>query len=509
MHNITTAILIFLVFCFSAQSHAQWSQDYENLIEVSNIKALDASASHLYVLSELEGMAVFRVYGDSLQWLYTSSGMQRRGNIIESDIRFAYLYGNSTRLTVLEPTSVLGVFSSTQLPVAPRGVARLADKLYVALGEEGLGELPLTSPDEFDSEATIVANGTIGRVAVLDVVSSLLSNQLFVLSDDRKIHSFQIGDNGLESISSLTVNEDLTNLFIQNEKLWGSTDNGDLYSVTTNGLGRKIGATNTPILKVAEFNNTIFVRTQNGQLWISENNGALRLWQGESQSGNFIAKSTDALWISIFDKVSPLQKNDDGSAPISTSGTNSGAFRLKSIDNKTLTFPQPLITAIELESGDHSDVTFTYKSPVANARIQKQGFYWQPSVNQVGITPFTIIGTNSKGEIDSTSFTVEVRTFNTPPRFSPIRGSTIAVNDPYQITFNAIDPENPSNGLIRYLGVDLPEGSTLNEQTGEFSWTPNERQIGDQSFRIVATDEQGTASSIEVTYKVINISRGE
>ena len=102
-----------------------------------------------------------------------------------------------------------------------------------------------------------------------------------------------------------------------------------------------------------------------------------------------------------------------------------------------------------------------------------------------------------------------MRTFNAPPRFSPIRGSTVAINDPYEISFNAIDPENPSNGLIRYLGVDLPEGSTLNEQTGEFNWTPNERQIGDQTFRIVATDEQGTASSIEVTYNVVNISRGE
>ncbi len=503
------AVSLFLFFLsFSIRSEAQWAQDYQNLIEIPNIKAMEASDAHLYVLSDLEGMAVFRVYGDSLQWLYTSSGMQRRGNTIDSDIRFAYLYGDSRRLTVLEPTSVLGVFSSTLLPITPKGVARLNDKLYVALGDEGLGELPLTSPDDFDTEANIVANGTIGRVAVLDVVSSILSNQLFVLTDDEKIHSFQLGENGLESISTLTLGEPIEDLFIQNEKIWGATSNGGLYTVTTNGLGRSVGTVNAKIANVTEFENTLFVRTQNGQLWISENNGGLRLWQAESQAGNFITKSADALWISIFDKVSPLQKEGNEvstSAPISRSEN----FKIKSISNKTLTFPQPLLTAIELESGDHNDVSFTYKSPVANARIQKQGLFWQPSVNQVGITPFTIIGSNSKGQIDSTSFTVEVRTFNSPPRFSPVRGSTVAVNDPYEITFNAIDPENPSSGLIRYLGVDLPEGSTLNEQTGEFNWTPNDRQIGDQTFRIVATDEQGTASSIEITYKVINITRGE
>lgn len=509
MRKLITVSLFLFFLSFSVRSDAQWSQDYQNLIEISNIKAMEASEAHLYVLSELEGMAVFRVHGDSLQWLYTSAGMQRRGNTIESDIRFAYLYGDSKRLTVLEPTSVLGVFSSTQLPTTPKGVARLSSNLYVALGDEGLGELPLTSADDFDSEVNIVANGTIGRVAVLDVVSSIISNQLFVLTDDKKIHSFQIGDDGLESIASFTLSQDLTHLFIQNEKLWGASSTGDLFTITTNGLGRKIGTVNGTISKVAEIENSLFVRTTSGQLWISENNGGLRLWQAESQAGNFITKSADALWISIFDKVSPLQKGSNETVTTTSNENKSQSFRIKPIENKTLTFPQPLLTAIELELGDYSDISFTYKSPVANAQIQKQGFYWQPSVNQVGITPFTIIGSNSKGHIDSTSFTVEVRTFNAPPRFSPIRGSTVAVNDPYEISFNAIDPENPSNGLIRYLGVDLPEGSTLNEQTGEFNWTPNERQIGDQTFRIVATDEQGTASSIEVTYNVVNISRGE
>ena len=121
MQNL--AIMLVLAFSFiPCFVSAQWAQDL-SMFEISNVKAIEASTAHLYVLSEDEGMAVFRIKSDSLQWLYTSSGMQRRGNYLDSDIRFGYLYGDNRRLTVLEPTSVLGVFSSTYLPTIPLGVA--------------------------------------------------------------------------------------------------------------------------------------------------------------------------------------------------------------------------------------------------------------------------------------------------------------------------------------------------------------------------------------------------
>ena len=79
-----------------------------------------SSPSHLYVLSEQEGLAVFRVSNDNTQWLYTNIGMQRRGNKIVTDIRFAYLFGYGKRLTVLEPTSVLGYILLPIYPQSPK-----------------------------------------------------------------------------------------------------------------------------------------------------------------------------------------------------------------------------------------------------------------------------------------------------------------------------------------------------------------------------------------------------
>ena len=65
--HITFLLISGLLLHHSAT--AQWSQDFSNMIEISNVKAMEASSSHLYVLSDLDGMAVFRIKSDSLQWL--------------------------------------------------------------------------------------------------------------------------------------------------------------------------------------------------------------------------------------------------------------------------------------------------------------------------------------------------------------------------------------------------------------------------------------------------------
>src|SRR5690554_1283174 len=106
----TSTIFLLLVLFFSSQLFArqQLLQDYSRLMKIPDVVEMAASPTHLYLLSETEGLAVFRTYENSLQWLFTSEGMQQRGNQIYADIRFAYQFGNSRRLTVLEPTSVLG-----------------------------------------------------------------------------------------------------------------------------------------------------------------------------------------------------------------------------------------------------------------------------------------------------------------------------------------------------------------------------------------------------------------
>lgn len=500
-------VSLFLLGSLPVFAQSNVIQDYSKLLTIPDITALEASSSHLYVLSETEGMAVFRAYSDSLQWLYTSSGMQRRGNKIEADIRFAYLYGDSKRLTVLEPTSVLGVYSSTLLPGKPLGVARLQNNLFIALGNEGLGNLSLETPETVDSEAEIIGHEAIGRANVLDVATSVISNQLFVLTNDLKVHVFIPADNGIELSASVSLSKQIHKIFLDDELIFGAMNNGEIFEVNANGLGKSLGSIGESPAKLVSWRNHILTRGKSGNVWLSTNSRPFELWKSDNAAGNLLAKSSSIAWLSVYNKLGPLKIGTDLTQNTQPNTVNS-KLKISPISDRILSYPKPLLIAINLvDNYPANDVELTYRSNVGNASIRKQGLFWQPNTTHIGYNWFTIIATNSKGETDSTRFTVDVRTFNAPPRFSPVRGSSIAMNDTYELKFNAVDPENPLSQLIRYLGVDLPEGASLDERTGLFRWTPSERQVGESTFRIIATDEQGAATSQDITLKVLDISR--
>ncbi len=508
MPRITTTLFfaILLVSFNKVTAQDLLIQDYSNLIDIPETKAIQASETHLYVLSEQEGMAVFRNYSDSLQWLYTSSGMQKRGDVISADVRFAYLYGDSRRLTVLEPTSVLGVYSSTLLPEKPLGVARLNNQLYIALGSSGLGTVSLQTPETVDSEIEFPGENLFRETDVIDLEVSQLSKQLFVLTSDAKLVLFRYSDNTLQFGSTLSLSVPLKKLFIDGDRIWGSTDNGDIYTITGNGLGRKVGNIREQAHTIVNWRGYTFVRSVSGNVWVAHNQDDLILWKSDKQAGNFITKSTDRVWISENGKLTRVFISEE-TEPVPAEAA--GPLAMKPIPNKILTYPNSLVLALELENNyPVEEVEFSYRGNVRNAKIQKQGLVWSPTPNQLGVNWFTIVATSSTGEVDSTRFTVDLRSFNTPPRFSPVRGSTIAIEEEYQLQFKAIDPENPTSNLIRYLGVDLPQGAQINENTGLFKWTPNVRQVGETTFKVIASDQLGAASSIEVTLNVLDIRRG-
>lgn len=501
------SLFILCLTLYSADVLAQnyLNQNYSQIMEIEQVKAMQASESHLYILSEKEGMAVFRTYPDSLQWLYTSAGMQRRGDQMMADIRFAYLYGSSRRLTVLEPTSALGVYSSTLLPEPPRSAARIQNILYVALGEKGLGRLKLSTPETVDTPIESIFTNELGGQSVLDLNTTSLSKQLFVLTDAPSLMVFEQADTSLQLTKTIPLQKRLTRIFIDDEQVWGSTSLGEIFEIRSNGIGKRIGITNEPIQQVLNWKNLLLARTKTGRIWVLESNGLFGLWKDDTRAGNYLAKSNDRLWISENDKITEVTlsgKSGTTDAPIPSS------FEIQPIPNQVITYPSPLLLSLQMkEDYPAGQVEFSYRSNADNAKIRNQGFYWQPNVNQLGSYWFNIIATNAEGDIDSTRFVVDVRSFNAPPRFSPIRSTSIAVSEPYILQINATDPEHPENSLIRYIGVDLPDGATINEKNGEFRWTPTQRQVGETTFRVIATDRLGAASSMEITLNVLDIAR--
>ncbi|MEW6427388.1 MAG: putative Ig domain-containing protein [Thermodesulfobacteriota bacterium] len=106
------------------------------------------------------------------------------------------------------------------------------------------------------------------------------------------------------------------------------------------------------------------------------------------------------------------------------------------------------------------------------------------------------------------SITISVaNAVNQPPVISPIAAQTTSENSPLTFTVIAIDPENTA---VTYAATGMPAGATLDQNTGEFSWTPDFTTAASSPYTVVftATDGAGTASApVSVQITVTNTNR--
>lgn len=504
-------LTIILLLTLHSQGLAQWTQDFSRQMEIPNIITLESSESHLYALSDSEGLAVFRAHSDSLQYLYTSTGMQQRGNRMDSDIRFAYLYGDTRRLTVIEPTSVLGVYSSTVLPERPRSVKRVGNYLYMAMGSGGLGSLSLESPESVDSDVRLIDESRFSGSQV-QYLATDRNRILYVLSGNRYVDIFTISSGDDESVAEheerAELDRDAEKIFLTSDELIGADRSGNIFLISSGGSTSEIGSVGSSIRDLRIWNEQLVVRTNDGELWIGSMDGEIALWKDDGEAGNFFTVTEDQLWVSERGRLAPVVSRE-GMANGSGESNGENRLVLKEIPDITIPFPRPLLLPLELEYEFDGDVSLTFDAPFSNARIRGNTLLWQPSATQTGRHRVEVIATSPDGQSDRQTFTVDLRPFNSPPRFTSVRPVSIPVGESFQLDIRAVDPDGVNPNLIRYLGVDLPEGARLNEKTGLFTWNPNVRQVGEHTFQVVATDQYGAATSQDFEIRVIEIEEAE
>lgn len=500
----TLLILITILPILSIPGHGQLVQNLNRQVEIPNIININSSETHLYTLSESEGLVVFRTYSDSLQWLYSSTGMQERGHTLESDIRFAYLYGDSRRLTVIEPTSVLGVYSSTILPAQPLSVERIGFKLFVALKNGTLGAINLETPESVDTDWTLI-NGETSTVSVV----SDNRNTLYILRSGNELAIYEVIEEEVELLSVTSIDRNIHKIFLTGGELLGSDNSGNIFLINSNGRTQSLSQVSGQIDQILKWNEQLVIRTTSREIWVENSTGNLERWKTGERSNNHITSSDSQLWITENNAIAPVMKlavRPDQTRSIS----ESDVFRLKEIENIVLPFPRPLILPIEFEGNvDLSQLTLSYSAPFENARIRGNTFYWQPTASQTGRHSVTITATKADGSSQNRTFMIDLRSFNSPPQFSPSRPLTIVVDEEFDFQISAVDPDGMDQQLIRYLGVDLPNGAEIEEQTGLFRWTPNIRQVGEHRFQIIATDQYGAAASQNYVMNVIELKQEE
>ena len=511
-------IALFFLLCstfilLAENVYSQWNHDITREFEIPDILDVESSESHLYVLSESEGLVVFRAYEESLQWLYSSTGMQRRGNQLHADIRFAYLYGNGRRLTVIEPTSVLGVYSSTVLPEAPLSTRRIGNNLYIVMQNGNLASLSLETPESVDSSPTPVDPDRLANRTVNDLATDE-NRILYVLSDNSivDVYRFSTSDDALNHEQSVELDSTIDKIFFTGSELIGANSSGDIFLIDSDGQTRRQNNVEEQAVKLSFWNDEVVVRTSDNRLWIGTLGDELTNWKQNIRAGNHFTINKNHLYVSEANSLFPVIASLDSGVP-GTSNADAGAdrFAIKQIETVTVPFPKPLLLPLEIEGydGDVSGITFSTESSLNNIRTRGNSLAWQPGASDTGRHQIEVTATTPSGKSALMQFTVDVRPFNAPPRFTPTRAQTLAADEEFELEISAFDPDGTHPDLIRYLGVDLPSGASLNEQTGMFKWEPSIRQVGIHKFRVIATDQFGAAASQEFELRVVEVEEGE
>lgn len=460
---------------------------------IPDIVAVAASPTHLFVLSGAEGLIVFRTRPDTLQWLYTTDGMTSRGTRMIADSRFAYLMGEDTRLSILEPTALQGVWSSVVLPARPRLAVRSGTTLFTVTERNGFFAVPLTRPADVERFDTVSIAG-IRPDAITDMIA--FSRQILVASGRNLVVLDPVGSR-LSNPTIQRLNQDILRLHDVNGVLHASNARGELFEVRSGGNLRKVLDVPEGIRSVLQSGRHFHVRGESGRSWILNTDGRVVHRRVNPESGNHMALVNGRVWMSDFTRFGRITVTETGAGAVNPAG-----LRFKPIPAQTLLLPRPLLISVELESPAGGSVVYSVRSETATPVMRGKGVFWQPTSSDIGTHSITVRGLSESGSRDSVTFTVEVRSFNQPPRFTPIRPVTIIANEPYSTTFRAIDPDSPSPDLLRYTAIDLPAGSTLSERTGQFNWTPDMRQIGVHRFTLRATDALGVPAEMMIQITV-------
>lgn len=512
MNKLLKATLLLVFVTCSIDASAQYTHDITQEMEIPDILDMESSEAHVYVLSESEGLVVYRAYPDSLQWLYTSTGMQQRGNRLHADIRFAYLYGDSRRLTVIEPTSVLGVYSSTVLPDVPVSTRRIGNNLYIVMRNGSLGSVSLETPESVDSAPAPVDPDRFDGRIVNDLATDA-NRFLYVLSDNNRIDIYQFDSTEEQLVleESVELNETVDKLFFAGDELIGSANNGNLYLIDSNGRTRLQTDLDQPVENVDFWNDEVVVRGTGGDVWIGTFGNDLTHWKQNQRAGNYFTVNKARLFITEFNSLFPVIRTTDEDYASEQSGSANQPFSIQPIETVTLPFPKPLLLPIEIAgySGNVSDITLSVESSLDGIQVRGNSLFWRPGASSTGRHQILVSATTPSGNSTQTSFTVDVKPFNSPPRFTPSREQSLPADERFELQISAFDPDGTHPNLIRYLGVDLPSGASLNEQTGLFSWEPSVRQVGRHQFRVIATDQFGAAASQDYSMQVVDVPDSE
>jgi serine protease len=173
---------------------------------------------------------------------------------------------------------------------------------------------------------------------------------------------------------------------------------------------------------------------------------------------------------------------------------------LDAIGDRTVAEGSALEFTVTATDADGDELTYGATGlPMGTTFDSATGFFsWTPSYEQAGTYEVTF--TVSDGVLtDSEMITITVTNTNRAPMLSEIGDRSGRPGELLSFTISATDPDMD---VLTYSGTGLPAGATLDEETGEFSWTPASNQTGTHEVTFSVDDGMGGTDSEQITIRV-------
>jgi len=133
-------------------------------------------------------------------------------------------------------------------------------------------------------------------------------------------------------------------------------------------------------------------------------------------------------------------------------------------------------------------------------------FTWTPGESDGGTTRTVTVRVTDNGDPDlsaTETFAITVVEINSPPQIQPIEVGPIEEGQTLVLTVEASDPDLPVQSLRFSLGEGVPEGATIDPQSGQFSWTPGESDGGRMHpITVLVTDDGSEPQVARQTFQV-------
>lgn len=512
------ALSVTFLLMFSGHSNGQnLIRTGDQYMTMPGLISMESTPLHFYALSEEDGLVIFRNYSDSLSYLLTLDAYSGTNRSFSADLRFGYLYGgDDNRVTIIDPTSLLGTFSSTRLPELTKQVARLQSHLYMLTESGELYQSDLSNSAAFDT--TTALSPLFENLSFTTITGN--ESKVWALDSNHRIYTISLNNSDIPvSGSSFETLPSISNLKFTGNMLYGWNEEGDLFEIAEEQT-RKAATFPSSVHSIEFHNERLYIVTNRHSVYTITDDQPVAL-RTTSEAEHKLVGADNKLFLSSFDDIYNVRFDStrkvtrkeltlpEESPKTNPSGAKANSWSLKKPDSRyTITYPRPFTLHLDTEPVSAGpDLTYYAQSNILGITFEENNLYYKPAAADIGTHPVKIIATDDFGNADSAIVVLDVRAFNMPPRFTPIRKLSIGVGEQFELQIRAIDPDGQNKNLVRYVGLDMPQGATIDEKTGLFSWTPSARQVNTYQFRVIATDQYGTAASTDVTISVKDVQQ--